>query len=170
MLYKSIISFIFACVSSLFITLAQAADQPAVKQDANMPNAKQHQVKAPDIDFERLRDPFASYLAAVAMRGQRLLQAQQSMLSNRQREPLEVFDLSTLTLVATLKMGDKQVAMIQDSQGKGYTVRQGNYMGKNNGRIEKIDSDGVYLVEKVVNSQGAIVNRQVTLTIKEVNE
>jgi type IV pilus assembly protein PilP len=43
-------------------------------------------------------------------------------------------------------------------------------MGKNNGRVEKITDDSVYLVEQVVNPAGDIVDRQVTLTLKEVNE
>jgi len=167
MLYKWFIVASYLCVGSwLSIGMAQASQSP----ESPLPNAKQHQVKAPIIDLEHLRDPFASYLKTIAQRGQRLLKAQQSKLSNREHEPLEVFDLSTLSLVGIYKMGNKRVAMVQDSQGKGYTVHQGNYMGKNSGRIERIDDNTVYLVERKLNIEGQIVDQQVTLTLKEVND
>lgn len=135
-----------------------------------IPDAMQHIPKAPEIDFINLRDPFASYLALIAKRGKAILEEQIKRLGNREREELENFDLSTLRLVGIYTMGEDRVAMIQDSTGKGYTVRRGNYMGQNNGRIEKIDVDTLYLVEQVVNSAGEVVDNQVTLTLKEVNE
>jgi len=166
MLYKWFIVASYLCGMLMWSGLAEAVTPP----ETPLPDARKHQIKAPNIDFEHLRDPFASYLKTIAQRGQRLLQAQQSKLKNREREPLEVFDLSTLSLVGIYKMGDKRVAMVQDSQGKGYTVGQGNYMGKNNGRIEKIDNNTLYLVEKMLNIDGQIVDQQVTLTLKEVND
>jgi len=161
-------TFTFAiCVS--FATSALAVETP--KPDAKIiPDAMQHLVQAPDINFESLRDPFASYLATVALRGRLLLAEKQSKLANRMRQPLEAFDLSTLTLTGILSMGEKRVAMIQDNQGQGYTVTRGSYMGKNSGLIEKIDIDTIYLVEQVVNPAGDIIDHQVTLTLKELNE
>jgi len=155
------------CVAWSGLAMAQT---PPPSQEASMPDAKQHLVKAPKIDFEHLRDPFESYLKRVATRGKRLLEEQQSKLANRKRDPLEVFDLSTLSLVGIFKMGEHEVAMVQDSQGKGYTVHVGDYMGKKNGKIVKIDGSTVYLLEKGVDIEGNIVDRPVTLTLKEVND
>ncbi len=138
--------------------------------DEAIPDAMQHLVKAPNIDFENLRDPFASYLATVALRGRLLLAEKQSKLANRARQPLEFFDLGSLTLTGIFSMGKKRVAMVQDNQGQGYTVTRGDYMGKNNGLVEKIDLDTLYLVEQVVNPAGDIIDHQVTLTLKELNE
>jgi len=161
-------SFTLAIVASLS-TPAFAVETS--KSDAEaMPDAMQHLVKAPDIDFQTLRDPFASYLATVALRGRLLLAEKQSKLANRMRQPLEFFDLSTLTLTGIFSMGEKRVAMIQDNQGQGYTITRGDYMGKNSGLVEKIDLDTLYLVEQVVNPAGDIIDHQVTLTLREVNE
>ncbi len=164
--------FIVCCYIFASIQLAVAADSAATPDTDTelIPDAMQRMQKAPDIDFENLRDPFASYLALVARRGRAILDDQRLRLANRDREILETFDLSTLKLVATYSMGKDQVAMIEDATGKGYTVRRGNYMGKNNGRIEKIDSSTLYLVEQIINPAGDIVDNQVTLTLKEVNE
>jgi len=149
---------------------AATAANNEIQDEEAIPEAMQHAVKGPDIDFENLRDPFKSYLAMVAERGQQLLRERLTSISSRKREELENFDLATLKLVAIYKMGEKRVAMVQDSTGKGYLVRRGNYMGKNSGHIEKIDDENIYLVEKVVNPAGEITDRQVTLTLKEVNQ
>ncbi len=158
--------------------MAAAADKPepakpqaeAAGEEEALPDAFRHMVKAPELDIANIRDPFASYLVLLEQRGRQALAERQSRLAKRMREPLEEFDLSTLKLVAIFKKGKDRVAMIQDSTGKGYIVRRGNYMGKNNGRIEKITDDTVYLVEQVLNPAGEITDRQVTLTLREVNE
>jgi type IV pilus assembly protein PilP len=138
--------------------------------DEAVPDAMQHLLKAPEIDFANLRDPFASYLTLVAQRGQAILNERRLRNEKREREVLENFDLSTLKLVAIYSMGEDQVAMVEDASGRGYTIRRGNYMGKNNGRIEKIEFDTVYLVEQIINPAGDVVDNQVTLTLKEVNK
>jgi len=165
---------IFIICFGLLIGSHQAlAETPAVADTANdeaVPDAMQHLVKAPEIDFANLRDPFASYLALVASRGRAILNEQRSRFENREREILENFDLSTLRLVGVYSMGEDRVAMVEDPTGKGYTARRGNYMGKNNGRIEKIDFNTVYLVEQIINPAGDVVDNQVTLTLKEVNK
>lgn len=161
----------FFCCMLVGIQLAIAETDPeAPATIVLLPDATQHMVKAPEIDFANLRDPFSSYLALVAHRGRTLLDDQRLRLENRNREVLESFDLSTLKLVAIYSMGENTVAMIQDASGKGHTVHRGNYMGKNNGRVEKIDTDTLYLVEQIINPAGEVVDNQVTMTLKEVND
>ena len=135
-----------------------------------MPDAMRHMVKAPEIDFSNMRDPFESYLTIVAARNKSALVKQAVRKSNRTPEFLEDFDLSSLKLVAIFSMGGERVAMVEDTLGKGYIVRRGNYMGRNNGHIEKLTDDTIFLVEQAVNPAGDITDRQVTLTMKEVNE
>ncbi len=154
---------------SLGVTPLLAAPTPASDQ-ADIPDAMQHMIKAPEIDFANLRDPFASYLARVAPQGRSTLRENRMRLSNHKREKLEDFDLDTLKLVAIFSMGGERVAMIEDSQSKGYIVRRGSYLGKHNGKIEKLDDSTVFLVEQVLNPAGDVIDRQVTLTMKEVNE
>ncbi|PIP02410.1 MAG: fimbrial assembly protein [Zetaproteobacteria bacterium CG12_big_fil_rev_8_21_14_0_65_54_13] len=138
--------------------------------ESEMPDAMQHLVTAPDIDFANLRDPFASYLARVSSTGKNALLENQLQLSNREREALEGYDLGSLKLVAIFSMGGERVAMIEDSSNKGFIIRRGNYLGKNNGKIEKITGDTVFLVEQVLDPAGDIIDRQVTLTLNEVNQ
>lgn len=150
-------------------SLASAAPQSS-NGETVIPDAMRHMVTAPEIDFANLRDPFESYLTIVATRNKAVLVTQTIRKSNREPEFLENFDLSLLKLVAIFSMSGERVAMVEDSQGKGYVVRRGSYMGKNNGYIEKMTDDTIFLVEQAINPAGDITDRQVTLTMKEVNE
>jgi type IV pilus assembly protein PilP len=149
--------------------LASAAPE-SDNGEAAAPDAMKHLVKAPEIDFVNLRDPFESYLTIVAARNKAALVKQTIRKSNRESEFLEGFDLSSLKLVATFSMGGELVAMVENALGKGYIVRRGNYMGKNYGRIEKMTEDTIFLVEQVMNPAGEVIDRQVSMTMKEVNE
>lgn len=170
--------FLFCCLilTGIQVSLAETENatppDPAISENdiELVPDAMQHAVKAPEIDLVNLRDPFSSYLALVAQRGRAILEDQRLKLENRDREALESFDLSTLKLVGVFTMGEDKVAMVEDATGRGHTVRRGNYMGKNNGRIEKIDDNTLYLVEQMINPAGDVVDNQVTMTLKEVND
>ena len=155
---------------AMLIAVPLASAEANAKAKADTPDAMRHMVVAPEIDFANLRDPFESYLEVVAAQRKAAQEKQAAQRSSRPLEVLEAFDLDTLKLVAIFTMGDKRVAMVEDAQGKGHLVSQGNYMGKNNGRIEKLSDDTIYLVEQIADPAGDLVDRQVTMTMKEVNE
>ncbi len=135
-----------------------------------LPDAMRHLAQAPSFDIETLRDPFASYLAAVAKNNEQVLQRRKANLASRPREALEAFDLSALHLVAIYSMGEKRVAMLEDNEGKGHTVNVGNYMGKYNGRITAIDADAVHLLEEVMNPAGEVVHKEVLIALIDASE
>jgi type IV pilus assembly protein PilP len=163
-------------LSLLFIAQPVFANGPATPpievEDAAIPDAMSRLMTAPDIDVANIRDPFLSSFDKSRIEdAKRFNNRKQLPAFKRKREVLEFYDLSTLTLVGTFqKSGKDWVASIEDASGKAYTVRRGNYVGKRGGRIEKIDGQTIYLVEQVLNPAGEIVDRQVTLTLSEVNE
>jgi len=140
------------------------------KGDEDVPDAMQYIAKGPDIDVESMRDPFVSHLSQIAERRRQQRLAREAKLGRRKHEKLEDFDLSELKLVAIMRMGKDRVAMVQDNSGKGYLVRRNNHMGKNGGRVEKITDNSIVLIESVTNPAGDLVEREVRLTLKEVNE
>jgi len=146
--------------------------EPVVEEEDIMPDAMSRLMKAPDIDITNIRDPFLSSFEKTKLEEAKRFQNRRLLPENkRKREVLEFFDLSTLTLVGTYKrQGKGWVASVQDSTGKAYTVRRGNYMGKQGGQIEKIDGQTIYLVEQILNPAGEVVDRQITLTLSEVND
>jgi type IV pilus assembly protein PilP len=170
--------FLFALLSlpvmiqTSFAAVDSNTSAPEKDDEPQIPDAMARLLKAPDIDVENIRDPFLSVFEKNRMdEAARFKNRKRLPANKRKREPLEMFDLSTLTLVATFKKaGHDWVASVQDSSGKSYTVRRGNYMGKRGGRIEKIDGQTIYLVEKMINPAGEIVDHQTTLTLAEVND
>ncbi|MDQ6989486.1 MAG: pilus assembly protein PilP [Mariprofundaceae bacterium] len=161
------------CLSSASANTAKnVQDAATVEQEPAMPDAMSRLIRAPTMDLIHLRDPFLSSFEKSRMEEAKLIRIYKAKPINaRPRGILERFDLSTLTIVGTYKkQGQDWVASIQDSTGKAYTVRRGHYLGKRSGRIEKIDGSTVYLVEKIINPAGDSVDRQVTLTLSEVND
>ncbi|MCK5310656.1 MAG: pilus assembly protein PilP [Desulfobacteraceae bacterium] len=81
---------------------------------------------------------------------------EKNKIENRKYTPLEKLDLSQLKLVAIINMqrGKKDVAMVQESSGKGYMVKVGTYIGTNNGRIVEIKNDEIIIKERIKNFKG----------------
>lgn len=86
--------------------------------------------------------------------------------ASRKREFLEGFPLGSLTMVGTLNKGNYYWGLVQDSSGKVYSVKVGDYIGQNSGRITKIDEDEIDVDETVPDGKGGWMQSQVVMTLK----
>ena len=85
----------------------------------------------------------------------------------RQKEPLELVNYSALSMVGTLSW-DRQIwALINDGDGRVHRVTQGNYLGRNFGKITAIDNIELEVLEIVPDGKGRWINRPRTLTMNE---
>ncbi len=153
---------------------AVVADPYSDAVDPDSVDARKRILRAPKFDINKVRDPFVSYLDKMTERErqlQELLRQKQEearrRIDSRVKEPLESFDLSALKFVATFIMGDRKVAMVEDTSGIAYTVKEGNYMGRNNGRIISIEDDKLVLLEKRIDPAGDIVDSKQVLYLKK---
>jgi Tfp pilus assembly protein PilP len=102
-----------------------------------------------------LRDPFRSFewdrdsLAEAEMRG-----------------PLEQFDVNQLSVVGVVWNVGNARALIQDPSGQGFIVGQGARVGKNDGRIIKIDDSVVVVKETYVDLMGQETTKDIELRIR----
>jgi len=55
------------------------------------------------------------------------------------KTPLEKVDLSQLKLVAIIKAGSGNRALVEESNGKGYVIKVGTYIGINSGKVVEIN-------------------------------
>jgi len=80
--------------------------------------------------------------------------------------PLQKYDLAQLKLVAIISKGEKSSAVLEDTAGYGYIVTDGTLIGRDNGTIKEITTDGVIVLEKIFNATGKIETKISTLTIQ----
>lgn len=90
---------------------------------------------------------------------------------DRPRGPLEQYNLGDLELVGTMKesTGSWRV-FVKAPDGIIYRLRKGDYMGQHNGRIERIEAEGIALRELVPRSEEGrwkIRRRTVALTAQK---
>lgn len=81
---------------------------------------------------------------------------------NRAKEVLENYDLNALKFVGVIGSGNALSGLVE-VDGHVYTVKPGNHMGKNYGRIVRITADQITLRETVEDSLGNWVNRDAKL-------
>ena len=78
---------------------------------------------------------------------------------NRVKQFLEQFPVAQLSMVGTLAQGRQKYALIKDPQGGVTTVRTGDYMGTDHGRIQVVADTAVELIEIVPDGAGGWVER-----------
>ena len=106
-------------------------------------------------DPTNLRDPFRSFewerdkLAEAEVRG-----------------PLEEYDINQLSVVGVVWNVGNARALIQDPSGQGFIVGEGAKVGKNQGRIVKIDDSVVVVKETYVDMMGQEATKDIELRIR----
>lgn len=83
------------------------------------------------------------------------------------KEFLEQFSLDNLSMRGTMGSGKALWALIHTQVGEVHRVAVGQYMGLNQGRIEKITPDEVELLEYVPDGKGCWVTRKTQLKLMD---
>jgi type IV pilus assembly protein PilP len=86
---------------------------------------------------------------------------------NRVKEPLESFDLASLSMVGTLKMGGGLWALVEDPSGGILKVASGNYIGQNHGKVVAVDNSKIELIEIVSDGLDGWVERPRLLALSK---
>ncbi len=73
--------------------------------------------------------------------------------------PLEKMTLGQIKLVAVVIGENQKIAMVEEATGKGYEVRIGTYMGKNQGQVVDIQPDHIVVKELVADFKGIVTER-----------
>lgn len=88
--------------------------------------------------------------------------------ANRPKEFLENFNIESLRMVGTIERKGQLWALINDNQGNIHYVKEGNYLGRNHGKIMATTPTLVQVVEIVTaGSSGGWVERPRTLELRE---
>jgi type IV pilus assembly protein PilP len=88
---------------------------------------------------------------------------------NRVKQYLEQFPIASLSMVGTLAQDQRLYALIRDAEGAVHRVQQGDYMGTDHGRVQKIGETELELIEIVPDGTGGWVERARTVSLGGTN-
>ena len=84
--------------------------------------------------------------------------------------PLQQYDLSQLKLVAIISAPEGNIALVEDAAGKGFFLRRGADVGKNDGKVTKILKDRVIVEETSQDVLGQSKKSEVELVFQRSEE
>ena len=99
-------------------------------------------------------DPFKSYI-----------RREVTLQNDETSSPLERFDLSQLIVMGIIWGVDEPRALVKDPTGKGYSVKAGPPIGKNKGRILRIDDTKVVVKETYLDHLDRATTKEVELEL-----
>ncbi|WP_338073185.1 pilus assembly protein PilP [Halochromatium salexigens] len=85
----------------------------------------------------------------------------------RPKEPLEDYPLAALRMVGTLEQYGTRWALITSPEGTLHRVREGQHLGRNNGRITRIEPTELMLTEVVEKQPGQWARRRASLALNQ---
>lgn len=87
---------------------------------------------------------------------------------NRPKEVLEQFGIDSLAMVGTLtRPGATLFALVKDPDSGLHRVKEGNYLGRNFGKITSVTPSKIDVIEIVSDGQDGWVERPRTLVLRE---
>jgi type IV pilus assembly protein PilP len=86
---------------------------------------------------------------------------------DRPKEYLERFELDTLTMVGTFAQDDHYWGLIRDPDGVIHRVSVNQYLGKNHGRVIRIEPTEVILNELITDGAGGWLEREAAMALED---
>jgi type IV pilus assembly protein PilP len=84
--------------------------------------------------------------------------------------PLQKYETSQLKLVAVLFTPEGNIGLVEDATGKGYFVKKGTLVGKNDGKVTKILNDRVIVEEIFLDVLGQKKVNEIALLLQKAEE
>lgn len=84
--------------------------------------------------------------------------------------PLQKYEINQLKLVAIISTPEGNIAMVEDATGKGYSLKKGTLIGKNDGKVTKIMKDKVIVEEVFQDTSGKTKTNEISLFLHRVTE
>ena len=112
------------------------------------------------------RDPFRSYVGESSDERAAGTRSGPRPDESRPRQYLERFELDTLAMVGTFAKDESYWALVRDPDGVVHRVAVQNHMGKNHGRVTRIQETSVDLTEMSSDGMGGWLVREASLALE----
>lgn len=152
----------------------QAQQRPAQKQQAGQPSsqpgtpAEQPQQQATAVKVEEVKTMEQQVFRYEALG---LVDPFEPIIGKQEGaspvSPLEQYSLDQLKLVAIIWGVSEPRAMVEDPQGKGYIIKKGTKIGKNQGVVIKILDNEVVILETYVDLLNRRKTNEVSLKLQK---
>ena len=113
-------------------------------------------------DFSSKKDPFKPFVVAKAVSAPAQDDFKKAILDGL---PIHSFDISQFRLIGMVTGGKENQAMVVDPNGKGYVLKIGMSIGKNDGRITSISAVGVDVLEQFKDDNGRVRKENIRITL-----
>ncbi len=110
-------------------------------------------------------DPFKPFIQETPPAAKEKERARKTPLT-----PLQKYDLSQLKLVAIIATPEGNIAMVEDVAKKGYFVKKGTEIGRNDGKVTKILKDRIVVEEFYLEPSGQLKKSEVSLFLHKIEE
>lgn len=85
---------------------------------------------------------------------------------NRVKGPLEEYAVGQMKLVGIIQQGTQNWALIENGDGRSvYSVKVGDFVGKDNGQIDSVTADTVFMTEIIKGPSGLWEEKKVELQL-----
>lgn len=113
-------------------------------------------------DFSTKKDPFKPFVAVKLEKAP----TKESLERNaRAALPIHSFDISQFKLIGVVIGGKENFAQVIDPNGKGYILKRGMAIGKNDGKVMTISNSGVEILEQFKDDNGRVRKENIKLTL-----
>lgn len=113
-------------------------------------------------DFSGKKDPFKPFVAVKL----EAAPTKESLERNaRAALPIHSFDISQFKLIGVVMGGKENFAQVIDPNGKGYILKKGMAIGKNDGKVVSISNKGVDILEQFKDDNGRVRKENIKLTL-----
>ena len=113
-------------------------------------------------DFSSKKDPFKPLVIAKAVTAPTPEEFKKALLVGL---PIHSFDVSQFRLIGIVTGGKENQAMVVDPNNKGYVLKMGMSIGKNDGRVTAINASGVEVLEQFKDDNGRVRKENIKITL-----
>jgi type IV pilus assembly protein PilP len=143
-------------------TVAKKKQEPTKVAGKKVPEKKEEKKEEVEYSYNPAgkSDPFKPFIQLTSTRG-----GSRAVLT-----PLQKFDISQLKLVAIITAPGGNIALVEDVSGKGYFLKKGTWIGKNDGKVTKILKDKVIVEEVYQDIFGQTKTNEISMSLHKVEE
>ncbi len=160
---KAFVMSVCVCIFSFWQSVAASADnstEPTKPSDLN--NVTPFEYK-----LENRPDPFVPFISEKAATSN--VDMDEVIESGEPLTGMQLFEPSQLTLVALIKKGGENHAMVQDFTGKGYVLSEGTKIGRR-GVVKNFAPQSVIIEETAMTRAGKKTVTEVVMLLKKEGE